>query len=391
MTDPSVFAANSVRTDRDIQVLIVGAGIGGLVLAAYLQRAGLEPIVISREKALDTPQGPIELWPECADLLADLGIWGDLCCDGTAVTTWTHRQPDGTVLSRREANDGVGVVVVEYAKLRARLLSAFSAGTVRTGMRLRSIEERQSGVAVSFENGVREQFNVVVGADGVRSRTRAVLGGDTLDFYGTTSLTFALEADINPDATAEVWADDGAVLRILPGSGQATAWLTIPTTVPGQGWGDTIEPAELCPSIEWLLPDAVGSISRETVWWEDDFWIRADQRVAGRVALLGNAAYTCHRLSGISPMLAIEDAAVLAAELLDDDRPLTARLADYAARRQSPIDRFMPLGEPCEVLSSVDSPLADRDQSVLRIRRARIESCFGNGSPAGRIAPPNSQ
>lgn len=382
-----------VTTGSRVQVLVVGAGVGGLSLAGFLEQAGLEPVVIDSAESLDTPRGTVELSPGAIRVLDHLGVEGAVRQAGQAVTTWTRRRPDGTVVSRLDAADECGLLTVEYGRLRRCLCDHLHSGAVHTGTTLASLHRERGGVTVEFANGVREQFDIVVGADGVQSRTRALLGGSEPAFRGTTSIAVTLDAELEPGVAGEVWTPDGAVFRVLPVADRLTGWLTVPTTAPGQGWTDA-RPAALCPDIDWLLPnarlptDADGGDS----WWADDFHAPADRFADGQVALLGDAAHARHRLAGVGATLAIEDAAVLTSELVGSDGPLAARLMDYAARRQSRLAQLG--GSPHDggtdlPLASVESALAERAPEVTRTRGACLQAGFSPESPTVPVDPPS--
>lgn len=383
-----------VSTESGIQVLVVGAGIGGLSLAGFLERAGLEPVVIDSAESLDTAHGTVELWPGAVRLLGRLGIEAEIRDAGHAVTTWTRRRPDGTVVTRLDAAAEFGLVAVEYGRLRRCLRDHLRSGAVHTGTTLASLEPGRGGVTVEFANGVREQFDIVVGADGVRSCTRALLGASEPAFCGTTSIAVTLDAEVEPGSAGEVWTPDGAVFRVLPAADRLTGWLTVPTTAPGQGWSD-VRPTELCAGIDWLLPDARVSSGANVVdggggWWADDFHVPADRFADGRVALLGDAAHARHRLAGVGATLAIEDAAVLTSELIGREDPPAARLMDYAARRQSRLARLGRPGRDMGIdppLAGVESALAERAPEVIRTRSARLAAGFGPASPTIPVDP----
>ncbi|WP_255150181.1 FAD-dependent oxidoreductase [Halorarius halobius] len=368
-----------MATGGDIQVLVVGGGAGGLSLAAFLQRAGLDPVVVERTDALDPP-GTVELRPEAVRLLTRLGVGREVREAGAAVTTWTRRRPDGTVAERLDADREVGLLAIEYADLLGALRTVVADGSVHRGVRLRSLDARRGSVAVEFANGVREQFDAVVGADGPRSRTRELLGGPDPVFCGTTSIALPLPDDVDLDGAGEVWTTDGAVFRAVPTGDGVAAWLTVPTTVPDQRAPDADALAELCPAIEWLLPAAVDAADAGELWWADDFRVPSATWGDGRVALLGDAGHARHRLTGAGATLAIEDAAVLADELGDSADPPAARIADYAARRRSRLDDPAGDTDPAAPLAGVESELASRHPSIPARRGAHLASAFGEGS-----------
>ncbi|WP_254840165.1 FAD-dependent oxidoreductase [Natronomonas marina] len=372
--------------EGEIQVLVVGGGIGGLSLAGFLQRAGVDPVVVERAEGRPDRPGVVELWPDAVRLLSRLDVGRKVRDAGVDVTRWARRRPDGTVAERLTASDEFGFLAVDYARLLTVLRGAVADGTVHEGSTLRSLDPGRGSVAVELANGVREQFDVVIGADGVRSRTREVLGGDGATFCGTTSVAFPLPDGVELGAAGEVWTADGAVFRAVPNGHGGAAWLTVPSKVPGQGVDDAGALAGLCPTVDWLLPEAAEAVDAGDLWWADDFRVPTDEWVDGRVALLGDAAHARHRLTGVGATLAIEDAAVLAAELVGGDDAPAARLADYAARRRSRLDRPDAGARAGAPLAGIESELAERHPAIPAVRGGRLAACFGGDPPTPATA-----
>lgn len=370
----------TAHIEGDIQVLIVGGGLGGLSLAASLYRSGLEPVVVERTEQPANGPGMVDLWPDVMPLLGQLGIGDEV---GTTVTSWIRRQPDGTVTRRLDAGDATGgFVVARYARLRDRLRDVVPDRLVRTGVALRSLDPGPDTVTAEFDHGVREPFDIVVGADGAHSRTRELLGSERPVFCGTTSMAVPVPPALDITNASEIWTTDGAVFRVVPTDEEAAlARLTVPTETPGLDWAAPEGFADRCPTIEWLLPEIIDAVAATDVQYRDDFRARTDVLADGRVALVGDAAHARHRCTGIGATLAIEDAAVLTMELAGRDDPPAARLADYAARQRSRLAR---LGRPDNAsgpLADIDSPLAARCPAVPGVRGARLAACFGQAPP----------
>lgn len=364
----------------DIQVLIAGGGVSGLSLAAFLEQAGVDPVVAERTEASATPPGTVVLWPDAVALLEGLGVGAALRANAAEVRTWTRQSADGTTAEHRTASGEEAFLSIEYRDLLDVLRAVVPAGTLNTGLGLRSLEERHESVVAEFANGVREQFDVVIGADGVRSRTRELVGGAEPTFYGTTSAPLPLADGLPLDGSAEVWLPEGTVVRALPNGDGHAVWVTVETRVPGQSPDPAALLSELSDAIDWVRVDATTSPASEELWWMDDLLVPAETWADGRVAFVGDAAHGRHRLTGVGTTLAVEDAAVLASELVDGDGPPGARLATYAARRQSTVDGQLRTTAGESARSGVDSPLAERYPSVHGTWDARLAGCFDGGT-----------
>lgn len=364
-------------TDSRLQVLIVGGGISGLTFAGAIASTDIEPVVVESTDAVGdgTDPGLVELWPDALTLLRDLGISAHAPDAAVAVDTWTRRQPDGTVLLRRES-DTAGVVTLPYTTLRTQLRDEVPAGIVQSGRTLESITPENSYVVATFANGVREQFDLVVGADGARSRTRASLGGRPPSRFGTRTWTIPVPAWRGE--TTEVWTTEGVVFSVLPTGDGAVGYLTLPAAeltrqeanLPGVAGPDDARAI-----VDWVLPTALDEASDREIRAADDVQSPTDAWGERRVALVGDAAHVRHRLTSLGPTLAIEDAVTLASELSQSDDTVRARVGDYSARRQARLDR-LETASP-ERLDATGADIPDSYRSIFEVRNAQIEAHFG--------------
>lgn len=373
--------------DREIQVLIAGAGIAGLSLAGFFQRIGVQPVLVEATEEFDAHGDVVELPPEATALLEQLGVADEIRDAGAVVTRWARRRPDGTVVNKLDTDDSGGFVAVPYERLREQLVESVGPGSVRTGTALRSVDPSDRPVVVTFENGVRERFDLVIGADGARSRTRESLGGDPPVSCGTTSLAFPLPSSVTLQGASEIWSPDGAVFRAIPAGDRPVGALTVPSEGSGTEEADPAALSDLNTGIDWLLPEALAAVDPDAVWREKDVRVQESVWVEGRVALAGDAAHAPHRLTGIGPILAIEDAAALVSELVDRTDALSAGLAEYAARRRS---RLKQLAEPpgkgaLRPLLTASSPCPGEGSPIPDIRGSRLATAFGRGTPQPAI------
>ncbi len=102
--------------DTRKRALIVGAGIAGPVLAMYLQRAGLEPLIYEGRPAPSDDAGFfMNLAPNGADVLRTLGVEGEALGDGYPTTRIVFENHRGKVLAENPETTTLG----SAASLRA--------------------------------------------------------------------------------------------------------------------------------------------------------------------------------------------------------------------------------------------------------------------------------
>jgi 2-polyprenyl-6-methoxyphenol hydroxylase-like FAD-dependent oxidoreductase len=368
----------TMAAGNQMQVLIVGGGLSGLTAAGSLRDADIEPVVIESDETVDSEsdRGVVVLWPEALTLLAELGV--AVVDDDTAsvVNTWTRREPDGTVTHRRESDTG-GIVTLPYATLRQRLSEIVPEGAVQSGRTLQSVEVEDGFATATFANGVREQFDLVVGADGARSRTRALLGGPTLHQFGTQTWTFPLPAWQNQNEATEIWSREGIVFSALPAPEAGVGCLTLPEEKLRHRakrqpvltkLGDARE------VLDWKLPTALDEVDETDVQAVADMQLATNVWGDRRIALVGDAAHVKHQLTGLGPTLAIEDAVALASELRHSDDTIQARVAEYISCRKARLDQLETVSS--QALGDVETTVPGSYRSLLDIRNAQIEAHF---------------
>ncbi|MFD9736709.1 FAD-dependent oxidoreductase [Umezawaea sp. NPDC059074] len=202
-------------------VTIIGAGLGGLVLARVLHVHGIpsevyeaEPSPTARAQGgmLDIHDYNGQLALEAADLLDE---FRGLVLEGRQAMRVVDR--DGTVLVDK-ADDGTGGrPEVQRGDLRRLLLDSLPDGTVRWGHRVEGVRALGDGRhEVSFADGGTVVTSLLVGADGAWSRVRPLLSAATPEYGGESFVeTYLFDGDTrHPDAARVVGG--GMLLAFSP-------------------------------------------------------------------------------------------------------------------------------------------------------------------------------
>ena len=205
-------------------IAIVGAGLGGLVLARVLQINGLAATVYEADASADARAqgGMLDIHAHNGQpALRDAGLRDQFLAivhaGGQAARMLAR---DGSVLFE-EPDDGTGHrPEVPRGELRRILLASLQPGTVRWGHKLASASPLPGGRhRLEFVDGGSVTADLVVGADGAWSRMRSLVSDATPAYadllYYETWLT---NADTRHPATAAA-AGSGAVFAVAPGQG----------------------------------------------------------------------------------------------------------------------------------------------------------------------------
>ncbi|HEX8858840.1 MAG TPA: FAD-dependent monooxygenase [Actinomycetes bacterium] len=162
-----------------VRVLIVGAGLAGLALARALRQAGVGAELIERQAGWDAGGTGIYLPANGVRALAALGL-------GDAVAAAAVRIPSQRLLTHRGrllAEIGMGDVWGDLgtclALPRASLHRMLRDGVpLRLGRTIRALEQVDRPVRVTFDDGASGEYDLVVGADGLRSTVRRLVVDD---------------------------------------------------------------------------------------------------------------------------------------------------------------------------------------------------------------------
>ncbi|WP_089100279.1 FAD-dependent oxidoreductase [Streptomyces hyaluromycini] len=205
-------------------VTIIGAGLGGLVLARVLHVHGIPATVYEAEaSATARPQGGmLDIHEHNGQpALREAGLYEEfraLVLEGREATR--ALAADGTVLFE-EADDGTGGrPEVLRGELRRILLESLPTGTVRWGRKLSGVRVLGEGRhGVTFADGTAVTTSLLVGADGAWSRVRPLLSAAVPEYTGTSFVeTYLFDADLRHPAAAKA-VGGGAMFALAPGKG----------------------------------------------------------------------------------------------------------------------------------------------------------------------------
>lgn len=351
------------------RIAIIGGGPGGLMLARLLQVRGVATTVFERDRyAGERPQGG------SLDIHSDTGqeaIRRAGLAEAFAAAARPEDQGDrlydehGTLLFDRDGS-GDDRPEIDRTALRQILLDSLDVGTVRWDSHVDAVAPQSDVRWTATVDGMPQDFDIVIGADGAWSRVRPLLTDAQPLYEGVTLIEFGFDVARHPEIDALVGNGKmfaagnnrlligqrnghghirgGAGLRVAEET--ARAWTDMP---PERVRGLLLDAfAGWAPSLRHLIE------SGDFIAVRPLYGLPIGQRWASRagITLLGDAAHLMSPFSGEGVNLALADAVDLADAILSGEG-----WGAIAAYEKGIIARAIPAAEGAQVgLNSAVSP-----------------------------------
>jgi len=328
-----------------LDIIIAGAGMGGLSAALALQQAGHRVRLYERARELAPIGAAISIWPNGVKVLERLGLGPAIAAVSGDMRSMSYHDHQGQLLTRFSLLPlykavGLPARPIARAHLQRLLLEAVGTEPVTLGVGCEAVEQDEQGVTVRLSDGRLAHADLLVAADGTHSRLRDWVVGQAIsrDYCGYVNWNGRVR--IAPDlADAHEWAQfvgDHQRVSLMPMGGDEFYFffdVPLPKGTPNErsryreelaghfaGWAPPVQRL-----IERLDPQGVARVEIH------------DTRplptlVRGRVALLGDSAHAMAPDLGQGGCQAMEDAWVLA-RCLDTETDPRAALQAYEQAR----------------------------------------------------------
>jgi len=330
------------------RVLVVGGGTAGSVATLAMRQHGVDVVLAERQTTWSSVGHGITLQGNALLALRQVGVADEVVSAGYP---WGHvrfRAADGGLINEMpmpplggpDLPPGMGLMRFHLQRVLSQAVDA-SGAEVRLGLGVAGLRDDGSadGAEVTFSDGTNERFDLVVGADGIRSTVRGLIGIEEQPesvgmaifrmegprpaamtcselFYGGPRF----KAGFTPTSEDRMYAYVIDEDRRLEEYGDRPLHELMSERSEGYGglW-DTIR-ASMGPGT--LIDHRTLEALRINGPWH-----------RGRVLLIGDAAHACPPMLAQGAAMAAEDGAVLG-ELLGEGHGTDKLLALFMERRQ---------------------------------------------------------
>ena len=340
----------SIEENKELNILISGASIAGLSTAYWLIKYGCNVTIVERAKHIRPGGQAVDVRGPALEVAERMGILNDIRNNGTklkgmslvdavsgkeiysnieqTLTGGRHDSPDVEIL-----RDDLCNVLFEAVKDTAKYIFD---DTITT------IHQDDAGVDVTFEHAAPQRFDLIIGADGIRSNVRRlVFGNDKLfiRYLGHYVAIFTMPNFLGLDHWEMIFQHEGTPVLVYIAKekeNDARAYLGFSSDEPLEYDYRDID-AQKRLIAERAAPNLGGMISKikELMQGSPNFYFDSVNQTImntwskGRVALVGDAGYSVSLTLGQSTSVAMVGAYVLTGELANNKENLKAAFANY--------------------------------------------------------------
>jgi 2-polyprenyl-6-methoxyphenol hydroxylase-like FAD-dependent oxidoreductase len=312
-----------------ISIAVVGAGMGGLAVAATLRRVGIDVEVYEQASRFARIGAGIQMMPNSMKVLRGIGIEERLRQTSFAPYSHLNRIGDTGEIIRElpmpESLYGAPYLCMHRADLHDALASVLPGEIIHLGKKLVGLDQAAGRVTLSFADGTQATADAVIGADGVHSVVRDIIVGPDapihkgrIAYRGVFPAALMNGKDIGRSRT-KWWGTDRHIVIYYTTKAKSEIYFVTSVPEPAdwvtrESWsakGDMSELRDAYAGFHADVRDVLAACPECHKWailereplpnWSD-----------GRVVLLGDACHPMTPYMAQGAATSIEDAAVLA-------------------------------------------------------------------------------
>jgi 2-polyprenyl-6-methoxyphenol hydroxylase-like FAD-dependent oxidoreductase len=345
-------------TPKKLSIAVVGAGMGGMAVAATLRQAGFDVQVYEQAHTFARIGAGIQMMPNSMKVLRAIGIEDRL--RQVAFQPYSHLNrvwDTGDVMRELPMPEnlfGAPYLCMHRADLHDALLSAVPAEILHLDKKLTGLDQSPGQVTLHFADNTRAHADAVVGADGVHSVVRdLIVGPDAPIHKGRIAYRAVFPSALMNGFDAGLsrtkwWGPDRHIVIYYTNPARGEIYFVTSVPEPAEwltreSWSAKGDVRELRAAYEGFHPDvrAVLQACPDCHKWAILEREPLEHWSAGRVVLLGDACHPMTPYMAQGAATAIEDAAILARclrEFEGEDIPAAFKL--YEAHRKPRTSRI---------------------------------------------------
>lgn len=382
-----------------MEIVIIGAGMGGLTTGIALKKFGHKVTIYEQTEKILPVGAAISLWSNGVKCLNYLGLSEKIAKLGGQMNDLAY--VDGltgetmTQFSLQPLIQEVGQrpYPVSRADLQNMLMDEFGREDIHSGKRMLALEQQEQRVKIQFADGSEVETELLIGADGTHSLTRAYVLGEQVQRRYAGYVNWNGLVDISEDlAPAEQWTTyvgEGKRASLMPVADQRF-YFFLDVPLPAGLENDRSQyQSQLkqyfknwCPQVQTLIERLDPQKTNRVEIHDIEPFL---QFYKGRVVLVGDAAHSTTPDIGQGGCQAMEDAIYLARALQINTLGVEDALSRYQEKRNERTkEMVLRARKRCDVTHMKDEATTQTWYSELRqeqgphIMQGIIHNIVGN-------------
>lgn len=332
-----------------MRILVVGAGVAGLSAAANLVRDGHQVTVVEIASELRTAGGPVDVMGDALDMMRAMGAYDQIKAAQIHMTAETEFvDDDGALLAKfpiAEISDSPDDIEIGRIELMPIMRGAATGADIRFATTVNALADDGGQVHVTLSDGTEHEYDLLLGADGVHSRVRALLFGPESDFvqYQGAYVGFGLYSDEPAEGPSQQHNVPGKMLGWINADGRQLVSMFFRSEQLDYDFRDLDAIRDILRRTfdydRWRTRELVDAlVAAPDLYFDGCFQTHMDTWCRGHAILIGDAAHCGSPLSGRGVSLAIKAGFFLAQALREHPNDLDAAYKRYEELHRPHVD-----------------------------------------------------
>lgn len=295
--------------DKTSRILISGAGVAGLACAIRLAHAGFQPVIVEKSPEVRADGFILSLSKKSYQYSEEMGILPELMSVSAGIIESAYIDRLGKSmleLDYKKLFTGLNIVQLMRDDLQRVLYAkAKDIAEFRFSTSINTIKQDKNEVHVDFDNGHQESFDIVIGADGLKSNTRTLAFPENTvnaKYFGIFSSAYRLENVLGLNNRFENHMEKKRYMCVYTTRENTLAcvfiWKCNEQEAPPAG-----QRPEFLKSHYQNAPEVVEKVLEQCpkdslIYMDPLIQIHMDRWYHNRIVLLGDAAHSLTLLSG---------------------------------------------------------------------------------------------
>lgn len=314
---------------KPLNILVIGGGIAGPAISYWLKKFGFSPVLIEKSAAVRKGGQALDVRGIATHIAREMGIYDQICDKRTRIECGRFVDTTGKVLHEEQGerfgfrqDDEVEILRGDLVEI---LMKTITDVPCYFNQSIRSMQQDDEHVIVNFKDGRVENYDIVIGADGIHSATRRLIFDKNeyqLIHLGSYLSTFTIpnylglnHMDVECEANHKLVSlnsdNDPEIAR--------AGFMFRSQDILKDIRDEQEQKQFLCDTFRdfgWETQNILNRMSASDDFYFDTITqVKMNSWTKGRIALVGDAGYCPSPLSGQGNNLAFVGAYILAGEL----------------------------------------------------------------------------